>query len=283
MASIVEFTPAPPGATDTQSISLFIPDADAFAGVELLGIDNSAPATGPSFWFYSTVSSAASGASPRLVMTFSDGGNIALRPLSWTANTWTFVDGSQALWDNSGGSCGFQFGITYAADLACHAGATVTSAFVVTDSGWLINPYTHLIDNIVYENETIGNVATCDGKPATITGSGTVTGTPGDDVIVTGGGSDTINGLGGNDTICSGTGNDIVNGGDGNDTILGGSGADTISGGAGNDRINGESGNDSLSGNAGNDTLVGGTGTDSCNGGADVDSASTCESTPNVP
>src|SRR6516164_2448011 len=34
-----------------------------------------------------------SGGSPRMVVQFSDGGNGQLRPLTWTANTWTTVDG----------------------------------------------------------------------------------------------------------------------------------------------------------------------------------------------
>ncbi|HEX2178943.1 MAG TPA: calcium-binding protein [Actinomycetota bacterium] len=271
------------GRTDNQSVELFIPDADAFAGFELTGIDDTAPATAPSFWFYSTVSSTTSGGSPRMVITFSDGGTMEFRPLSWQANTWTLVDGSQNLWDNNGGTCGFLFGVSYETALACHAGATVTSVHIVTDSGWVVSPYTHFIDDVIYEGETIGTIETCNGLAATITGDGVVTGTPGDDVIVTGDGGDVVRGLGGNDTICSGGGSDLVRAGAGNDTVFAGTGNDQVIGGDGNDRIDGESGNDALAGNAGTDTLLGGPGNDQCNGGAGIDTAVACEATPNVP
>ena len=70
--------------------------------------------------------------------------------------------------------------------------------------------------------------ATCEGKAATVTGSGTIVGTEGDDVIVGSAGDDTIFGLGGNDIICGGNGNDFLFGDsgfgpaqptDGDDTI----------------------------------------------------------------
>jgi hypothetical protein len=80
----------------------------------------------------------ASGGSPRMVVQFSDGGNGQLRPLTWTANTWTTVDGmSGNNWDNSGGSGGFVYGTSWSGILACHPGATITGIFVVNDSGWL--------------------------------------------------------------------------------------------------------------------------------------------------
>jgi Ca2+-binding RTX toxin-like protein len=72
---------------------------------------------------------------------------------------------------------------------------------------------------------------TCNGKPATIVGTGageTLTGTSGNDVIAGLGGNDTISGAGGNDTIC---------GGDGADKLDGGSGADFLSGQAGIDIV----------------------------------------------
>lgn len=61
-----------------------------------------------------------------------------------------------------------------------------------------------------------------------VTGSGTITGTEGNDLILGGPGADDINGLGGNDCILGGGGDDILNGGDGNDVCIGGPGTDTF-------------------------------------------------------
>jgi hypothetical protein len=61
-----------------------------------------------------------------------------------------------------------------------------------------------------------------------ITGSGTITGTEGNDLIFGSPGADDINGLGGNDCILGGGGDDIIDGGDGNDVCIGGSGTDTF-------------------------------------------------------
>src|SRR5690242_4004116 len=47
-----------------------------------------------------------------------------------------------------------------------------------------------------------GAVASCNGVPATIQGSGTIKGTGGPDVIVGSAGADVIKGNGGNDLIC---------------------------------------------------------------------------------
>jgi Ca2+-binding RTX toxin-like protein len=44
--------------------------------------------------------------------------------------------------------------------------------------------------------------ATCFGERATVSGSGTITGTQGNDVIVGSAGDDMIDGSGGNDRIC---------------------------------------------------------------------------------
>jgi dipeptidyl aminopeptidase/acylaminoacyl peptidase len=80
----------------------------------------------------------------------------------------------------------------------------------------------------------------------TITGSGDIVGTPGDDVICGspgadrisgGGGNDNISGFGGDDQISGGGGNDIIFGGLGNDSISGGRDVDFLSAGPGNDRI----------------------------------------------
>jgi Ca2+-binding RTX toxin-like protein len=70
----------------------------------------------------------------------------------------------------------------------------------------------------------------CMGELATISGSGTITGTDGDDVIVGSTGADEIYGHGGNDLICAGSGNDVVYGGTGDDRLDGGLGDDTLDG-----------------------------------------------------
>jgi len=82
----------------------------------------------------------ASGGSPRMVVQFSDGGEGQLRPLNWTANSWTTVEGITGNnWDHAGppGTCGALYAQTWAAILACHVGQTITAIFVVNDSGWL--------------------------------------------------------------------------------------------------------------------------------------------------
>ncbi len=61
-----------------------------------------------------------------------------------------------------------------------------------------------------------------------ISGSGTITGTSGNDLILGGPGNDTINGMGGNDCILGGGGNDTIDGGDGTDVCIGGPGTDTF-------------------------------------------------------
>jgi Ca2+-binding RTX toxin-like protein len=110
---------------------------------------------------------------------------------------------------------------------------------------------------------------TCDGKAATIIGSGdadTLTGTAAIDVIVGFGGDDTITGLGKADTVCAGKGDDTVLGGLGNDVVYGGGGNDELDGAGGNDMLYGEAGDDQLDGGPGADTVDGGDGTDTCVG-----------------
>ena len=61
-----------------------------------------------------------------------------------------------------------------------------------------------------------------------VSGSGTITGTAGNDLILGGPGADTIDGLGGNDCILGGGGDDTITGGDGTDICLGGAGNNTF-------------------------------------------------------
>jgi Ca2+-binding RTX toxin-like protein len=132
----------------------------------------------------------------------------------------------------------------------------------------------------------------------------TVSGTPGDDVLIGTAGSDVICGRGGNDTLYGLGGDDLLLGGSGDDRIYGGAGADTIKGnagrdlligGAGGDLIRGGGGPDTLKGRAGDDRLIGnkghdtlrgargadellgGRGTDDCVGGLGSDTLAGCE------
>lgn len=155
------WTTAASNDSDPFSIQLDVPDGtgapdffSSFAGIQLHHVSSTAPATPPAFDFMAD-KVAASGGSPRLVMQFSDGGDMELRPLAWTAHTWTTEDGASTDWDIHSPTCPFVFETTYAAGLACHAGASVTSVFIVTDSGWLSAPYTNWIDNIQYDGKVV--------------------------------------------------------------------------------------------------------------------------------
>lgn len=110
--------------------------------------------------------------------------------------------------------------------------------------------------------------ATCNGLPATITG------TEGNDVLKGTSRVDVIQGLGGHDLIRGLKGNDLLCGGDGNDELRGGKQ---------NDRLFGESGNELLKGDRDRDQLDGGADTDACSGGSGSDTAADCETTSSVP
>lgn len=70
----------------------------------------------------------------------------------------------------------------------------------------------------------------CAGTTLTVlvTGSGTLTGTEGNDLIIASSGADVIDGLGGADCIVSGGGDDSITGGDGVDVCISGDGSDTL-------------------------------------------------------
>jgi Ca2+-binding RTX toxin-like protein len=61
-----------------------------------------------------------------------------------------------------------------------------------------------------------------------ITGSGTITGTDGNDLILGSPANDTINGMGGNDCIIGGGGDNTIDGGSGSDICIGGPGNNTF-------------------------------------------------------
>src|SRR5262245_16775925 len=150
----------PPGATDQQSISLFVngtsaDDFSAAARARFIGVDGQPPTDPPSFDFKGfTVGG--SGGSVRLVVRFDDGGRIELRPVSLVADVWTHFDGANPDWDNRGGSCGNTVNRPYAEVLTCHQGASVTGVDVINDSGWLYpGGFQVLVDNVSYGGTTV--------------------------------------------------------------------------------------------------------------------------------
>jgi len=99
----------------------------------------------------------------------------------------------------------------------------------------------------------------------------TLTGTPGNDLIMGLDGADKINGNGGDDCILGGTGADSINGNNGNDVIFGEDGADSINGNYGNDLLVGGNGADTLRGENGEDHLIGEGDADTLDGGNNND------------
>jgi len=61
-----------------------------------------------------------------------------------------------------------------------------------------------------------------------VSGSGTLTGTSANDLIIGSSGTDTIDGLGGNDCILSDSGEDLIDGSDGTDVCFASLGTDTF-------------------------------------------------------
>jgi RTX calcium-binding nonapeptide repeat (4 copies) len=59
-----------------------------------------------------------------------------------------------------------------------------------------------------------------------VRGSGSLTGTAGNDLIIGSAGADTIDGFGGDDCILAGNGDDLITGSDGIDICVGGPGTD---------------------------------------------------------
>jgi Ca2+-binding RTX toxin-like protein len=113
------------------------------------------------------------------------------------------------------------------------------------------------------------------GRPASAfaaragTGSDTIFGGGGGDLIGSSGGQDSVFGddpnnlaISGNDTIATDAGNDFADGGPGNDSIDLGGGTDTGRGGNGNDTIDGGGGTDFIYGENHDDYLIGGAGGD---------------------
>lgn len=116
--------------------------------------------------------------------------------------------------------------------------------------------------------------------PASPSGGGLRTGTPGTDVLIGTAGADNIIGFAGDDVLIGEAGDDRVSAGEGADFVDAGAGADIVFlgggddhgfGGAGNDALSGEAGDDRVFGEAGDDRLEGGAGRDTVVGGAGDD------------
>ena len=132
----------PAGDTDGQAIRI-VDTTTGYAGADIKHAEGGPTADYPpsSFDFKSSVAGPSLGY-PRLVYVFSDGGNAALRPLTW-ATSWQTVSDNN--WDNNSGGCGFQFQKTWAEIQACHPGTTVTEIFFATDPGIEVQ---FLVDNL---------------------------------------------------------------------------------------------------------------------------------------
>jgi Ca2+-binding RTX toxin-like protein len=104
--------------------------------------------------------------------------------------------------------------------------ASVATALAATN----IVPSTRVTSQIFSVSANDLKPSACAGLNLTdiISGSGTITGTSGNDLILGGPGNDTINGMGGDDCILGGGGNDTIDGGDGTDVCIGGPGTDTF-------------------------------------------------------
>jgi hypothetical protein len=135
-------------------------DATSYAGTTLHHVEGlPAPSKSPSFDFKADRSGPAGGA-PRLVMVFSDPatgqsvGDIELTPDMWSQDWQHMDDGS---WSVHGGSCGFTYHDQYDHAVGCMGGGTVvSSAFIVSDVGWLYpTGYKNWVDNVQYNGKTI--------------------------------------------------------------------------------------------------------------------------------
>lgn len=153
------------------------------------------------------------------------------------------------------------------------SGETKTATFKATfdpDSGNEFQNTQVIFDLIIGLNFEIPTE--CEGielSPNPIIGTSaaeTLTGTPGNDLIMGLEGADHINGNDGDDCIMGGAEGDKINGNNGADMIFGEDGGDTIHGNNGEDKIFGGSGGDIIQGNNDNDLIVGGAGGDNLSG-----------------
>jgi hypothetical protein len=128
-----------------------------YGGVDIAGFPSDPADIDELSFDYNPNKTGASGGSPRLVVSFDDGGHAELRPVALVAGAWTTIDGMVGNnWDNHGGTCGFLYATTWAGVLACHAGASIDGMWVVSDSGWAFGgELTVLVDNINVDGKVI--------------------------------------------------------------------------------------------------------------------------------
>jgi Ca2+-binding RTX toxin-like protein len=157
------------------------------------------------------------------------------------------------------------------AGIGLATGATLGAGNLLTISGGAVDPITLQFDPTQsFAGEAF--ILTDDGAGGTDvtlgqiisggSGSGIVTGTPGNDLITTGNGSNTINSGNGNDRVISGNGNDVFNAGNGNNVLDSGNGNDILTVGNGNNVMTGGNGSDTFRVGTGDNTLTGGNGAD---------------------
>lgn len=124
-----------------------------------------------------------------------------------------------------------------------------------TELGWLDSAVSNSLIPSVSDWDDVVDL-TIAPELTELTGSGTFSGTNGDEKLVASNGDDTANGQDGADTILGKDGNDTLNGDAGNDTLDGGSGNDTLDGGTGDDVAEGKSGNDTYIYTSGDDAYT---------------------------
>jgi len=118
----------------------------AYAGAQLMNIGATAPAEAPSFTQQDTVNEP-SGASPRFVIAFADGGTI----IGYRLYMSTTLQNDPLQWDSM---APYHYNATYEGALAAHSGSPVVAAYLVTDSGWEGLAYTNTITNVTYGENT---------------------------------------------------------------------------------------------------------------------------------
>jgi hypothetical protein len=142
VTSSVEAVPADISSLTYGGMNMLNPPSDP-ASITALSFDFTSNVTGNS------------GGSPRMDVSWSDGGSSSLRPLTLDASAgYQTIDGmTGSNWDNNYGGCGYRYATTWSAVVACHPGATITGIDVVNDSGWLYPAgETITLDNITVNN-----------------------------------------------------------------------------------------------------------------------------------
>ena len=139
---------------------------------------------------------------------------------------------------------------------------TGVSRIVVYDAGSGAD-YIEIVAGVLADADLSGGVGN-DTLSYQGSGSATLNGGDGDDLLLGGAGTSTMNGNAGNDKLLGGSGNETLDGGSGDDSVSGGGGADTITGGTGVDKTLGGDGDDTILWRLGDglDTIDGNAGTD---------------------